>query len=336
MKIFWGIFLFCTLSTFAQDNWMHHQLPESVSMRGIAAWNQQNCWVSGSAGSVYRTADGGRTWRDVSPEGFDSLDFRDIELLDSGTALIMSSGFPTHILKTTNGGREWFRVYSSYDPKVFLNAMDFWDDGCGMAFGDAIDGELFILTSRDAGESWVRIKPSFVPGVDAEQGGFAASGSCLLALGDSVVLIGIGVTDAVILRTDDRGASWKKITTPLSAGISSSGIFGFGFLDDRYGLCVGGDYRADSLSVNSVAVTEDGGLHWQLIDDEAVNGYYHSASLVLSRDTMLCISRFGSSWSYDGGRSWERSEIKYFSISKFEGGFWASGPDGRVGRWLAQ
>jgi photosystem II stability/assembly factor-like uncharacterized protein len=304
-----------------------------VSLRGIAAVSETVCWVSGSEGSVYRTANGGKSWVNVSPENFDSLDFRDIEVFDDETALIVSAGYPTRILKTTDSGNSWRVVYSSDDRRIFLDAMDFWDERSGILFGDAIGRKLIILKTDDQGASWYMLDTALMPNVAMNQGGFAASGSCLQTIGDSGVIIGLGGAESTLLVSRDRGQSWQKNKAPLSAGNTSSGIFSFSFLNEFTGIVAGGDYKSDSASANSVAITHDAGTNWDLITDPAVNGFYHSSCIFLDNKTIFTFSRFGSSRSSDGGKSWQRTAEAYYSVSRFTGGFWVSGPKGKIARW---
>lgn len=275
-------------------------------------------------------------WLDISPKGYDSLDFRDIQVFDAQTALIMSSGYPTRILKTSNGGSSWKLTYQSDDERVFLDAMGFWDDNEGIVFGDAIGTDLIVIRTHDQGDTWVSIDTAVLPNVSEGQGGFAASGTCLITFGKDQVLIGLGGQSADVVSSQDRGKSWSKSRSPLSAGVASAGIFSFSFLNSQIGLCAGGDYTGDSVSQRSLAITFDGGKNWLLIRDPAVDGYYHSSCLIIDEQTMLTISRYGSSWSYDGGKTWQRTEEAYFSLSGFDGGFWASGPEGKVGRWKSK
>jgi photosystem II stability/assembly factor-like uncharacterized protein len=318
----------------SQENWQNFILPEAVSLRGVASFSAEECWVSGANGSVYRTTDGGSTWIDISPSGYESLDFRDIEVFDQKAALIVSAGYPSRILKTNDGGISWREVFASDDRRLFLDAVDFWDDKAGMVFGDAIGRHLVILLTDDQGEHWRQLDTTLLPNVLENQGGFAASGSCLQTFGDSAVIIGLGGPEATLLVSENRSVSWKKKRAPLSAGTNSSGIFSFSFFDDKLGLMAGGDYTSDAASKNSIALTRDGGLSWELITDSEVNGFYHSACLILEPTIMIAISRLGSSWSFDGGKTWQRQQDQFYSVSRFDGGFWASGPEGKVGRWL--
>ncbi len=322
---------FCVSICTAQFNYF--RINDAQSLRGISARSESECWVSGYAGKVFKTTDAGGLWIDVSPKGYDTLDFRDIELFDNGTAIIMSAGYPTRILKTKDGGISWKVVFKSDEKWVFLDAMDFWNDQQGIVFGDAIGHDLLVMRTEDQGDTWRQIDTADLPNVQDGQGGFAASGTCLKTFGKKGVVIGLGGDNADIVISRDRGESWIKTSAPLTAGASSAGIFSFSFLNASMGLCAGGDYTGDSASANSLAITKDGGQNWQLITDPAVNGFYHSTCLMLDDKTFITMSRYGSSWSFDGGKSWQRKQMAFYSLSGFKGGFWASGSDGRVVRW---
>lgn len=110
--------------------------------------------------------------------------------------------------------------------------------------------------------------------------------------------------------------------------------FSFSFLDSVKGVCAGGDYLGDTLGVTTMALTTDGGQTWSAVKDYAVDGRYFSCVYYMTADLIVGISRFGSSWSVDGGMSWVRKPEAYYSISGFGTGFWASGPGGSIGRWL--
>ena len=74
-----------------------------------------------------------------------------------------------------DGGETWRATYTDTRPDIFLDAFDFWsDDTNGLVFGDAIDGRITVLRTSNQGDSW---EPLLGPEVD--QGGFAASGTCI-------------------------------------------------------------------------------------------------------------------------------------------------------------
>jgi photosystem II stability/assembly factor-like uncharacterized protein len=128
----------------------------SISLRGMSVVNDDIIWVSGSNGSVGKSVDGGNHWRWFQVKGFEKNDFRDIEAFDEKTAVIMAVGEPAYLLKTFNGGESWKVVYSDSSKGMFLDAMEFWDNGNGIVVGDPVDGLIYIARTDDFGSSWDR------------------------------------------------------------------------------------------------------------------------------------------------------------------------------------
>ena len=53
--------------------WRAADVDTDQQLRGLDAVDRDVAWVSGSAGGVWRTRDGGASWQDVSPRGADGL-----------------------------------------------------------------------------------------------------------------------------------------------------------------------------------------------------------------------------------------------------------------------
>ena len=114
-----------------------------TSLRGLSVVSDKTVWVSGSSGTVGLSLDGGLNWKWMNVKGFEKRDFRDIEAFDDSTAIIMAVDEPAYILKTTDAGKSWKTVYTNAEKGMFLDAMDFMDDGTGVVIGDPIDRKLF-------------------------------------------------------------------------------------------------------------------------------------------------------------------------------------------------
>ena len=82
-----------------------------ASFRGLSVVDDKTVWVSGSAGTVGKSTDGGDTWKWMTVKGFEKTDFRDIEAFDNMTAIIMGIDVPAYILKTVDGGETWKVVF---------------------------------------------------------------------------------------------------------------------------------------------------------------------------------------------------------------------------------
>ena len=79
------------------------QQGKPTSIRGLSVVDDSIAWLSGSKGTVAITHNGGKTWDWQQVKGFEKADFRDIEAFSAKEAIIMSSGTPALILKTTAG-----------------------------------------------------------------------------------------------------------------------------------------------------------------------------------------------------------------------------------------
>ena len=313
--------------------WEPGQSGTEAGLRGLSAVSETVAWASGSEGTVIRTTDGGQSWEDVSVPATDTIQFRDIEAFDANTAIVLSAGLPALIYKTTDGGQSWEQKYFSMVEGTFYDAMDFWDDQSGIAFGDAMDGRLLILRTFDGGETWQELPFEDRPQALDGQGGFAASGTCLRTEGDRNVYIGLGGDEASLFYSNDQGASWKKAYTPLDHG-PSSGIFSIQFRDAITGIIVGGDYQGDSLTTkNNAAFTQDGGQTWtKVMDGMEPNGY--RSCIDFFDEFVLVVGRQSSDFYREGELAYTPMEGKYYAVSTAKDGkaAYASGPRGAVAR----
>ncbi|WP_138431369.1 WD40/YVTN/BNR-like repeat-containing protein [Fodinibius saliphilus] len=312
---------------------VHQQ--EKLSFRGISAVDSSVCWVSGTDGTVLKTTDGGKNWENLVIPGVDTLDFRDIEAFDRQTAVVMSAGkgSASQLYKTADGGKSWKKVYENKYGEGFFNAIAFWDGKYGVLQGDPIGGHIFILVTSDGGDSWTEIPRQEMPKAADGEYGFAASGTHLTVEGESTGWLGTGGHMAHVFKTTDKGQSWTTHETPFIAGRSSTGIFSLSFRDEDYGVAVGGDYNQELQEKKNVAVTEDGGASWKLVEDAGLD--YRSV-VRYTTPYFIAAGPSGSEYSPDGGYSWKSIEGPGFhSISVGAEGLssvWASGSSGRIAK----
>ena len=305
-------------------------------LRGVSAVNEQVAWASGAGSTILRTDDGGLSWQKFIV-GSDTLDFRDIDAIDAQTAYVMSigNGPASRIYKTTDGGMTWKVQFRNKDEKAFLDAMSFWDANHGIAFGDSVDKQFYILTTADGGRTWSRVPATNLPPAQVNEGAFAASGTNIALFGKSYAWIGTGAAaKSRVLRTTDGGRTWRVADTPLASG-PSSGIFSIAFRDAKHGVIAGGDYKKESEAVDNLAVTSDGGVTWTLV--KGLSGFRSVVAYVPGMKTpaLIALGPSGGDYSLDDGRTWQPIDGPGFDTFSFARGKqlgWGAGAEGRLGK----
>jgi photosystem II stability/assembly factor-like uncharacterized protein len=327
-------------------HWVIQNSGTTARLRGVSAVSDRVAWASGSGSTVLRTTDGGATWQKL-PVTTDALDFRDIDAIDSQAAYVLSigNGPSSRIYKTADGGATWQLQFKNDDPKAFYDSMSFWDANHGIVIGDSIDGHFCIMTTENGGRIWKRVPASVLPPALENEGAFAASGTNIAVSGKTHAWIGTGAArQARVLRTSDRGRTWKLSNTPLVAG-SSAGIFSIAFRDLKHGVVVGGDYTKEKEALGNLAVTNDGGETWTLV--KGLSGYRSAVSYVpvtaQSHDTsiLVAVGPSGADYSTDDGLTWKPLEGPGFDTLSFVrapgSGWptgWAAGAGGTIGKLI--
>jgi photosystem II stability/assembly factor-like uncharacterized protein len=314
--------------------WQPQQSGVSARLRGVSAVSDRAAWVSGANGTILRTTDGGVTWQRRPVAGAESLDFRDVDAISEVVAYALSigPGGASRIYKTTDGGDRWELQFANTDPKVFLDAMAFWDPERGIAFSDSVDGQFLILTTVNGGRAWERIPSERLPPALPGEGAFAASGTNVATIGRT--LAWIGTTAGRVLRTTDAGQTWSIVKTPVRTA-EAAGIFSIAFRDATHGVVVGGDYKNERDAVENVAVTKDGGITWSLVSDHGLSGYRSVVAWMPGKpQDVLALGPSGADISADAGATWMPVAQGFDTLSfapRSRTG-WAAGDQGRIAK----
>jgi len=312
-------------------------IPDSrVLFIAVSAPTPQVVWLAGSRGTWARTRDGGTTWETGVVPGADSLQFRDVHALDARTAWLLSigNGTDSRIYHTTDGGASWTEQFRNTDPKAFYDCFAFWDARRAVVVSDAVDSRMVMRRTEDGGRTWNLVE-GLPPAVDGE-GYFAASGTCVVAMGEELAWFGSGAgAEARVGRTTDGGRSWTMVNTPVVHGTSGSGISTVAFFDPRHGLALGGDLSRANDFTDNVAETTDGGVTWRLVGRPTFSGSVYGSAVVPDRArTLVAVGPKGASWTGDAGRTWQALDDRNFWSVGFapDGTGWMVGTNGRIVR----
>jgi hypothetical protein len=126
------------------------------NLRSIYFVDTMTGWAAGDAGSVYRTTDGGRTWKPLLSGAAANIDFIYFKDWNNGWMLGETTGRnldrnetpgETVLFITNNGGRTW-----TNKPLPNVLSLHFIDAKNGWAVGK----DATLLRTTDGGEQWVQ------------------------------------------------------------------------------------------------------------------------------------------------------------------------------------
>ena len=225
---------------------------------------------------------------------------------------MLSAGDPALLYKTGASGMEL--VYRESGPGVFYDAMAFWDNRNGLAIGDARDGCLSVLLTRDGGHTWARVPCDRLPPALPGEGAFAASNTNIAIIGSRCW---VATTKGRIFRSDDLGEHWEVFQSPVAHQRESQGIYSLASHDAQTGFAMGGDYSLPGENTGNKARSDDGGQNWELLADGAIPGYKSCVQFVPGSggQGLVAVGFTGIDYSSDGGATWQSlSDASFYTL----------------------
>lgn len=299
-----------------------------TSLRGLSAVDDQTIWVSGSAGTVGKSTDGGQNWQWMNVKGFEKTDFRDIEAFDAQTAIVMGVASPAYILKTTDGGQTWKKVYENRDTSMFMDAMDFFDAQNGMVIGDPLQGKVFIAKTQDAGNTWQTLTGKEHTAA-AGEAFFASSGTNIRMYSKNGFVFASGGKKSSLFMPG------LKKDLPLIQGKETTGANSIAIKGKKILIVMGGDFMTKDATTDNCFVSIDGGKTFAapLVGP---HGYRSCVEYLAGKNWIAC-GLNGVDYSTDEGKNWSWISKESFHVcrkAKQGSAVYFAGGGGRIGKLI--
>jgi photosystem II stability/assembly factor-like uncharacterized protein len=258
------------------------------SLFGTCFSSEQEVWMVGELGRIFRSSDGGGTWERQHADT--KRPFLAVSCVGPGRAWI--AGKEGIVYHTTDGGASWQAAATGSNRHVF--ALQFADEKRGHAAGDF--GAM--VHTEDGGQTWTQqhvptefVLPEEAIDMGVEPGDINIYG---ISYGDRDHVWAVGEF-GTIMASSDGGLTWTQQHAPFE-----STLFGVHFTDASHGWAVG----IDSV----IVATADGGVTWTVQRPPVRGRSFYDVVLRGSRGWIVGESGTLLT-STDGGATWALSPV---------------------------
>jgi hypothetical protein len=307
---------------------------KGVSLRGLSLPTQNVIWASGSKGTVVKSVNGGQDFEWLQVKGYENRDFRSIHAWDQTEAVIVAIASPAVILKTTDGGNNWNLVTEILDSNMFLDAIHFKDDLNGWIVGDPINNNIFLLNTKDKGNSWQEVPVSYfketvIPG----EAFFASSSTNMTHSKDALFMVSGGMSSRLWVNG-------IPTNIPMLQGTKSTGANSIAIAPDASKLViVGGDFMKDTLRKNNYLLLQKKSnkkneVQWQQANTAQIPNGYRSCVEFIDNNIVITCGTSGVDISKNGGQNWNFISNQSFHVVQHQPGKQAAffaGAGGKIG-----
>jgi len=270
------LLLLISLATSAQ--WHAIPLPTTASFRALKSY-QGDIWISGTKGTYIHSHDEGNTWEVKQVPGAENLDFRDLVILNKKEIILMSAG-PSEkgaakLFKTKDEGQTWELIFNVKKSHYFFDAIA-WDykKRIGFLLSDPIERKFVLFKILQNGSKIEPINLTHFPALLPREAAFAASGSSILWLNNTLHIISGGGNKARIFQSKKSDLTNWEITHNAIPADTSSGFFTIAAKNKTHFWVAGGNYLKIDSSKIPIMESKDGGKNWSPIENPIPKNYY--------------------------------------------------------------
>jgi photosystem II stability/assembly factor-like uncharacterized protein len=300
-----------------------HEVSVSIGALAIAPSSHDIIWAgageannrqSASYGAgIYKSMDGGRTWKLMGLEATQAIGRIQIDPHDPNTVYVAALGglwganAERGVYKTTDGGKTWTKsLFISENTGVTDLALDWTNPGTLYAAayerrrtewgfnGGGPEGGIY--KTEDGGATWTKLTAGLPYANGGDVGRIAIT---LFRRNTNVIYARIQHGQGGIYRSDDKGATWVR----QSDNDSRPMYFGIMGVDPNNDLRVWAPAAALYFS-------EDGGRTFNTTRGASVHSDYHGFWIDPSDSNHMMVGVDGGIYrSHDMGRTWEHDSI---------------------------
>jgi photosystem II stability/assembly factor-like uncharacterized protein len=220
-KIILSFFLLLIFTFNLNAQWTVQTSGVTTILRSVSVVDQNVAFISGDAGKVLKTTNGGTTWTNIAASPIPTTFGCDVvRAIDANTVIVAGSPADTYIYKTTNSGVTWTQVFTQVGG--YVDDIQFKDATNGIMYGDPVGSRWSIWKTTNAGTTWDSTG-MYLPQAAAEAGWDNA----MCVRGNNVWF---GTNTAHIYRSTNFGTNWISTNTTgltQSTSITFSGNNGF-------------------------------------------------------------------------------------------------------------
>jgi len=326
------------------DAWIRQNTGFSAASRGIdqiKIVSPNVVWAKAYDGTTpanyirefTRTTDGGITWTPgtisfTGSENFGVSNIFPLSDLVCYACMFPISGTGGKIVKTIDGGLTWIEQSSATFTDSWANFVHFFNENDGVAMGDPVAGEFFIITTADGGATWIQVAVDKIPNCTTNEAGV----SNMYTAVDNTIWF--SSSNGRVYKSIDKGANWTVATTGLTKVLSLS------FKDATTG------FASLGASPYTLKKTVDGGSTWSTV---IPTGFYTKApqlAFLKGTDAIWIDASVGpghgSSFSINDCASFnniDTGKVQYTELAFLDketgwaGSFNASATEGGIYKW---